>query len=324
MVDDWRRSFQAVGKELRRLTTNSSDSSSKENTGPEEIHSSEAARFSELLESDSYERIKIGDIPADQYSKIMSIKGVQVLIIDTENVPQEVLVNAASEFESIHELLNGFAVGDRAGIAEAAKTEGTGGMVDEVYSNYQRKLPHRLLPVLKDALVLRVTARKQNVSHGEMYDWRGEIAGSHIDRGNDPKEALNLVSLCSAGYFDTDRFFDRLYRTMVEHGGWDSSKYKSVVDTHVQEMPFVIFVSGDAMPQTDVCDLVRQKVGRLDEYPAPPEFVDICGRGSGAHEVIDRALTTFLESDTVPDYRWTQTGDLGQYTLRIEASSLQS
>lgn len=328
MVEDWRRCFRAVSEEISRLSTSPpedktepeldshpTDEDDEEGVDP----SSKAEEFIDLLESEEYRRIRVGDLPAKKYGQIKDERGSSVLVIDTENIPQKILLSAASEFESIHELVNGFAIGDRAGIAEAAKTEGTGGLVDEIYSKYRQKLPRRFLPVLKDALVLRVADRNERITQGEIYDWRGEIAGDHIDRGHDPAEAQNLISLCSAGYFDSDRHFDKLYQTNVEHNDWDTTKYKEVANIHIQNNPFAIFVSTGGMSPIEIYDLARQKADRLDGFPAPPRHIDICGRGDETRAIIQDTLTEFLEGDPVPDYEWMEVSDSTQHILRIEA-----
>ncbi|WP_353633370.1 hypothetical protein ABSL23_01210 (plasmid) [Halobacterium sp. NMX12-1] len=187
-MDSWRRFAVAVAEGVKnRIDTY------KYTLNPRDEDRAES--FLRVVQDESYDRILAGDLPAREYFRLESKNGNKTLKIDPENIPDSVLYAARSEFQTGFQETNGFAVDDRASIAEAIKTEGTGGTLDDIYGRYKTRIHPRLLPVLKEALVLKVAEQRQDLSRVKVYEWRGEIANNHSNRNHDPNAAHNLISL---------------------------------------------------------------------------------------------------------------------------------
>ena len=275
--------------------------------------------FKKLVEGGEYEDVRIGDLPSDQYGAIKEIGGTTFLVIDTENIPEKVLIENRGIFLEIHEKCGGFAIGDRAGIAKAMKMENR--HIDTTLDRYEDRLPRRHHSVLEEALVLRVVERRRDLSRGTVYDWRGEIADQHKNRGHDPQEAQHLISLCSTGYFDKDNVFDMMYEEIVENGINTKEDYKRIIDKYIRDNPFAVFVRSDGTTAEEVCTLARDKSEKIGRYPWDPGFVDICGKGKGTHGIIDQVRDKLdVEFDAeITEYR---DREIEKYVLRISPDTL--
>lgn len=307
-MEDWRQPLFAIAQALKDSLTNDIS---------EDVIVDEAESFIRLIQEGDYDRIDSGDLPANQYATIKTRDGIPTLVFDPENIPKEVLFEASGEFTEAHKITNGFALEDRGPIAEATKTEGSGGVIDKTYHFYKDIIPQRFLPVLRNALVLRVASRNQSISRGRVYDWRGEIAGSHQEHGHDPQEAHNLISLCSSGYLDEERFFYTLYQERVLQGQLTVDEYKRIFDEFVRELPFTVFVQTFAMSANDVFSMAENRAYQLDKYQEAPEYVEVCGRGERAYTIIDDSLDIFQKEYPGWKYEGEARLDESQYILRI-------
>lgn len=276
-------------------------------------------KFKELVVDGEYEDVFIGDLPSEKYGIIKDINGIDTLVFDTENIPQEVLIRNSEIFIKLHEAHDGFAVEDRGGIAKAMKSDD--GIVNSVFERYENRLPRRLLPVLEEALILRITEQKQRVNRATVYEWRGEIANEHSERGHDPQEAQHLISLCSTGYFDEGSVFDRMYNDLVENGTKNEQEFKDVLGMYIQKNPFSVFVRATGMTVEEVCALATDKASKINNYPGAPEHIDICGKGKGTHSIVDDSRQELM-SEYDADLETYRNPQLEQYIVRVFASTL--
>jgi hypothetical protein len=250
--------------------------------------------FQALIEQQDFENYLISRLPADRYATIKEIDGIRTLIVDTVTIPQHILIEHSDKFQEAYEQMGGMAIGNRSGIAPALSSES--GDVNEVYELNEGRLPRQLLSTFEAALVLRAVDRRKSLSRGTVYDWRGEIAEDYGSSGRDLQVAQHLISLCSTGYFDHGDVFDRIYTELVEQESMPLQEYKRDVARYVKENPFAVFVRADGMSGRDVYHMTRGKVEEIDEYPASPQFVEICGKGQNTHPIIDDARDLLSEN----------------------------
>lgn len=277
-----------------------------------------ATEFKQLVVESEYEDVRVGDLPSSQYAAIKQIDGIIYLVFDTDNIPKEVLIEHRDVFTDLHKDLDGFALENRGGMAKAIKSDDS---IDSVFDRYETRIPRELLPVLEEALVLRATERKQNLSLGTVYDWRGEIADKHRSRGNDPQDAQHLISLCSTGYFDENDVFDQMHTDLVKNGIKKEREYKNIIGMYIKQNPFAVFVRSSGMTAEDICTLVINKADKIERYPWSPGFIDICGKGKGTHHTIDQVKNK-LENEYDAEVTEHRNQEIEQYILRISPDTL--
>jgi hypothetical protein len=266
--------------------------------------------FQHLLEEQDFENYFISKLPAGRYATIKEIDGVRTLLVDTETIPQPILMEHSDKFKEAYEQMGGIAIGNRSGIAPALDS------VDEVYELNENRIPSQLLPVFEEALVLRGVERRKTLSRGTVYDWRGEIASSYGSHGHDPQVAQNLISLCSTGYFDKEDVFDQMYTELVKEGSFSIQDYKHTVAGYIKDNPFAVFVRAHGMSGRDVYHMAKGKIEDIDQYTASPNFVEICGKGQATHPVIDDARD-ILSDNCNFDMRTRRNRTIEQKILRI-------
>jgi len=275
-MEDIHAAFSAIADSL--LSSKEEEDDSKYGPVAQQEH-----EFQRLIDQQDFENYFISKLPAGRYATIKEIDSVRTLLVDTETIPQRILIQHSDKFEEAYEQMGGMAVGNRSGIAPSLNS------VDEVYELNEGRLPRPLLPVFEEALVLRGVERRRNLSRGTVYDWRGEIANSYSDSGHNPQVAQNLISLCSTGYFDQEDVFDQMYTELCLDGSSSIQDFKSTLARYIKENPFAVFVRAEGMSGRDVYHMARGKIEHIDEYPASPGFVEICGKGHETHPIIDDA-----------------------------------
>lgn len=267
--------------------------------------------FQELLQQEDYENYLISSLPADRYATYKEIDGVSTLVVDTITIPQHILLEHQEIFQKAYEQMGGMAIEGRGGIASALNTN-----VNEVYELNENRIPRQLLSVFEEALVLRGVEYRKNLSRGTIYDWRGEIANNYRKSGGDPQHAQNLISLCSTGYFDKGNIFDQMYGDLVRTGSKSIQDYRHIVADYIKENPFTVFVRSDGMSGREVYHAVRGKIGEIDQWPASPGYVEICGKGSDTHPKIDDARDLLSKNcDFEMSTRWNKSVE--QKILRV-------
>ncbi|QSG06090.1 hypothetical protein [Halapricum desulfuricans] len=270
-------------------------------------------KFLHLIQEKSYENYYISRLPADRYATVKEIDGIRTLIVDTIEIPDEVLMENRNLLSEAFESQGGLAIGQRSGIAPEINNEKSNS--NTVYELNESRIPSQLLPVLEEALILREVDRRKSLSRGTVFDWRGEIAASYADSGHNPEHAQNLISLCSAGYFDVDNVFDEIYTELVVNNGESLQDFKQIVAKYIKNNPFAVFVRADSTA-SDIYHATKGKIENIDEYPASPGFVDICGKGTSTHAIIDSARDR-LESDSTLQMETHRDQSIEQKILRV-------
>lgn len=307
-MDDLDRLFRAVADSLIEYVHKTDDSK----YGPIDKKEKE---FLQLVKEGDFEDYYISRLPAGRYAMIKDIAGVPTLLVDTINIPTPVLMQNSDLFAEVFASLGGAPLGNRSGIASSLRDEDSD--VNSVYELNASRLPRKLLPVLEEALVLREVERRKSLSRGTVFDWRGEIASSFSESGNNPQTAQHLMSLCSTGYFDEGDVFDQMYSEMVEQGSTGLHEFRGVIGKYVKKNPFAVFVQASGMNGDEVFHLAKSKLLEIDQFPASPEFVDVCGKGSDTHAIIDNARDR-LNSETDYQMSTLRNRPINQKILRIE------
>jgi len=277
-MDDVRKAIYAVAKSVEKHIKRTSETKYQ----PLAFKSKD---FKDLVANRDYQDVLNDDLPDDQYAAIQERDGKKYLVFDTDNIPRSVLLEHSATFEALHKRCKGFAIEHREGIAKVMNEDD--GIVDRVFNRFEDRIPRRLLPVLEEALVLRALEQEQNLHQETVYQWRGEIADKYKENGNDPEEAQNLISLCSAGYLDENDVFDDMYTDMVANGSKTKSEYKSLFNRYVSQNPFVVFVSSYGRSADEVCGKVNDKLSKIHRWEGSPGFVEVCGKGRNSHKVVE-------------------------------------
>lgn len=157
--------------------------------------------------------------------------------------------------------------------------------VEEVCKTFE---PPVLRPIqhdmLEEAYHTGIYFSNFDISHEDEQRRRRQL-------GNDYGElAMNLPSLCSAGYFERNGLFHNLLRDIEP----DYDTYQDIFKELVRHRPFVIFVEGTTGP-SEIYDLIIQKSLHLDKLDVDVDTIHVRGVGSGARDKIISALDMLKE-----------------------------
>lgn len=102
--------------------------------------------------------------------------------------------------------------------------------------------------------------------------------------------AMNVPSLCSAGYLNEDSAFREAYEQLSDRDSQEE-EYQALFSQLIQGRPFVVFVKGRGgdKTSTEIYDLVLQKSRRLDDLTVDLDYIHIRGIGKHAREKIRKA-----------------------------------
>lgn len=268
----------------------------------------------EKLLNDDFEKILIEDLPGNQETSIRTDEDEEILVVDIENIPREDLLEASESFSESFISENGFPLTPGSSISSAIKDEeGTGGTLDMLCSYYRGKVPTRYNQIIKEAMVLRIAERNQNLSRNKVRKRKREMRRTH---GND---AYAVANLCSAGYLDEGHLLWELYNMMVRDGPYSEEDYAETFDLLVSETPFVVFVKGEDTYKR-VYHEVLAKSMEIDDYDIGLDFIDIRSKGESTREIADNALDYF--SDHHSDIQYKCAAENDHYTIRIQPDSL--
>lgn len=132
--------------------------------------------------------------------------------------------------------------------------------------------------------------------------------------GNDFGElAMNLPSLCSAGYFDEGGLFRDIYHQVEP----DHETFQDLFNDLVKHRPFVVFVEGDT-GASEIYDMVIRKSLHLDELDLEVEYIHI--RGIGSPEKINSVREMLEENHS--GVSCTQMAHRGEMVLAIHNETL--
>ncbi|ACV12240.1 hypothetical protein Huta_2073 [Halorhabdus utahensis DSM 12940] len=244
--------------------------------------------LAELIHSDEYESPYAGPVEGDAEAEIREVKGVVRLVIDPASIDYEKRVAMSDSMDSVLEEAQGFPLAPASGIAEAVKGKEGKEFVDEIVSFYRGKVPPRFRQPLIQGMALRIAEDNNPMEQWEVRKRKREAAKAHEKRGYSRPEAYNTASLCSSGYFDPDRLFQRLYQDQVEFGGWSDGDYANAFEELVVDKPFVVFVKS-GMSYKEAYHAMIGKSLDIDEYIAPLNYIDIRGKGQQAEETVEKA-----------------------------------
>lgn len=279
----------------------------------------DARDFVDLVHNAHYEDVLNADLEDGKYADVQDRNGSPYLIFDTDNIPEEVILSNSEVFKALHKRCNGFALEHRRGIAKVMKQDDN--PIDEILNRLQGRIPSRFLPVLEEALVLRELEREQNLHQETVYQWRGEIASKYSDRGHDPDDAQNLISLCSTGYLDQGDVFDEMYDKYVANGGKSKSDYQHLMGTYVSKNPFAVFVRSNGRTIDEICSDTKDKLDIIHRWECSPGFVEICGKGSSTYGDVNEVKEK-LERNFEGSIKTRHNPHLEQLLVRFEPTVL--
>lgn len=281
----------------------------------EAAHTDESANGQTLIEllDHDVDEYRIGDLAGGTQAAIKVHGDRQILVIDTDEIPEEELLEASDSFKATFESQNGFALEIGSSISSAIKQQGSGGLLDTVCDFYQGKVPNRYNPMIREAMVLRIAEEEKDLSRPEVRRRKYQMKRNY---GN---EAYAVASLCSAGYLDQGHLLWETYNQLVKNGAYSVEEYAEIFDTLVPEKPFVVFVKGEDH-HTDVYDEVVGKSIRLNNYKIDISFIDIRGKGTDTRDIMDDTLAYFHEHHSSLRYTEEENGD--QYIIRLNPDSI--
>lgn len=135
--------------------------------------------------------------------------------------------------------------------------------------------------MLKQAYHTSIYFNEFSVSEGEEDRRRKQLADQF------GSEAMNVPSLCSAGYFDESGAFRKAYKQLSSTEA-QNEEYQELFGRLIRDRPFVIFVRGgrNAKTTTEIYDLVIQKSRHLDDLPVDIDYIHLRGIGKYPREKI--------------------------------------
>lgn len=272
----------------------------------------------ELIGSDLYTSPYVGPVQGGYEAEIREVEGTIRLVISPANIDYETRVGMSDDLNRVLQEADGFPLATAAGIADAVKGEAGKRYIEDLISFYRGKVPPRFRQPLIEGMALRYAENNQ-----PMYQWlvrqrKREAADAHARRGHSPTEAYNTASMCSSGYFDSDRLFQRLYSNKVESGDWSDGDYANAFEELVCDGPFVVFVESDASVQDVYDDMLSQSLN-MDEYMFQSEFIDIRGKGTKARKKV-KGVMEFIDHHHEADHEIDHGN--GQSILRVYHETL--
>jgi len=161
--------------------------------------------------------------------------------------------------------------------------------------------------MLEEAYHVSIYFSKFDVSYDEEQRRRAQL-------GDDFGElAMNLPSLCSAGYFDKGGLFRDVY-DQVEP---DYETFQNLFNELVKHRPFVVFVEGTT-GASEIYDMIIRKSLHLDELDLGIEYIHV--RGIGSREKIN-SVREMLEENH-PGVSRAQMMHSGEIALAIDNETL--
>ncbi|WP_123619201.1 hypothetical protein [Halorubrum sp. CSM-61] len=246
---------------------------------------SRCGSLEELIDDEAYESPYVGPVEGDAEAEIRKIDGTVRLVVDPAKIDYERRVAMNDKMNDFLEEANGFALSPVSGIAEAVKGKSGKERVNKIVGFYKGKIPPRFRQPLIQGMALRVAEDNNPMEQWEVRKRKRQTAKAHEKRGHSRPEAYNIASLCSSGYFDTNRLFQQLYHNQVELNGWSDAEYADAFEELVCNKPFVVFVEAGTSYK-EIYDQMLGKSLNIDEYLAPLEYIDIRGKGDRARRTV--------------------------------------
>jgi hypothetical protein len=276
--------------------------------------------LTELIGSGEYESPYAGPIEGDAEAEIREVQGVVRLVIDPGNIDYERRVAMSDDVNDVLEEANGFPLAPASGIAEAVKGKAGKEFVNEIVNFYEGRVPPRFREPLVQGMALRIAEDNHPMEQWEVRKRKRESAEAHEKRGYDRPEAYNTASLCSSGYFDPDRLFQRIYKSQVELGNWSDGDYANAFEELVCDKPFVVFVRSGMTYKEAYDAMMGKSLGIDEEYIAPLEYIDIRGKGEQAQRTVEETKEYINQHH--PSVRAKPESENGQSVLRVWHNTL--
>lgn len=191
----------------------------------------------ELPDQSQYEVVAIAALSDGRIYRIDTINDREVLFIDPVNAGSARQSEAKSAIRDGKEKTGGLSPPESHPLI-AAYHGGGGEYIESLEEFYAPIVPTRFVEMIKDAALLRYAESYDNLS---LLDVRERKAQMTKYGG----EALNVASLCSAGFFDYQGLFQVKYRECVLNGSDTRDDYRDAFIQTVRAAPFVVFVKSD-------------------------------------------------------------------------------
>jgi hypothetical protein len=154
------------------------------------------------------------------------------------------------------------------------------GDADEVMNFFRPILSPSQSSMLEEAYHLSKYFDNFNVNHQEEYRRRGKLDDKY------GRDAKNVPSLCSAGYFEEHGLLRDLYSQLSDSDTQDED-FQELFDELIRHRPFVVFVKGRSeMGIGELKDFISQKVNHIYELPVDIDYIHVRGMGDGPKEKI--------------------------------------
>lgn len=274
--------------------------------------------LAELIGSDLYTSPYAGPVQGGHEAEIREVEGRIRLVISPANIDYETRVGMSDDLNRLLQEADGFPLATAAGIADAVKGEVGKEYIEGVISFYRGKVPPRFREPLIEGMALRYAENNYPIAQWRVQQRKRETASAHAERGYDPVEAYHTASMCSSGYFDSDRLFQGLYYNKVNSGDWSDGDYANAFEELVSDGPFVVFVESDASVQDVYADMLSQSLD-MDEYMFQSEFIDIRGKGTEARRKVLEVME-FIDDNHEADHEIDHGN--GQSNLRVYHETL--
>jgi hypothetical protein len=185
--------------------------------------------------------------------------------------------------------------------------------ISDVLEYFEGIVPRRHFLMVRASLYLNKAIQSGNVTREDVRTQKRKIANKLGE------EAFAISSLCSAGYFDENRFFRRLYQDLVEEGEKSTEEFKSIFSELATDKAFVVFVE-EADTAQEIYDQTLMKIIRTKDYEANLDFVDIRGINRQNHETIEECMDILDENHDSLSY--TREKYDHELVIRVDASSM--
>lgn len=284
------RSDDPVIKALKRALNTLEDRSSDAD-GEQSGEIPRRGSLAELIDSDDYVAPYAGPVEGDEEAEIREVKGVVRLVFDPAKIEYEERRAHKEDMDSALAAYDGFPLLATSAIADAVKGEEGKQRMREVVSFYRGKVPPRFRKPLIEGMALRIAEDNSPMARWEIKGRKKQIAVHHEENGHERPEAYGTTSLCSSGYFDSERLLQRIYKEQVEQGSWTDAKYAEAFEELVQERPFVVFVEADG--DESYTDAYHEMIGKslhIDDFLYPVQYIDIRGKGERPQEIVNQTV----------------------------------
>ena len=141
----------------------------------------------------------------------------------------------------------------------------------EYFDDY---LPEDDLRLLQRCFYLRIDFEDEesHIDQGEVHRRKRDLDRQH------ESNAFVVSNLCSAGYYDRERFLRELFKRIDNSDDLGPTDYHEVYKTVLRDEPFSVFVAGHNRPD-EIMSLIESKLNGYKGYNFDIDFIDIRAQG---------------------------------------------